>query len=134
MKAAGIARIPRAPSAIEERLWLLIIGADHLGPHGERCRFIRPEREFRFHPRRLWRFDFAWPEPKIAAECEGGTWANGRHNRGAGFEADCEKYNAATLLGWRVLRFTSEMVNDWRAIDVLREIVPMIPLADARGA
>jgi very-short-patch-repair endonuclease len=64
-------------------------------------------RQYRFAPPRKWAFDFAWPEYKVAIEIEGGTWINGRHNRGKGFEMDCEKYNAATLLGWRVFRFTS---------------------------
>ena len=27
--------------------------------------------------------------------CEGGTWCNGRHTRGKGFELDCYKYNTA---------------------------------------
>ncbi|MGH2544547.1 MAG: hypothetical protein ACRDIB_17280, partial [Ardenticatenaceae bacterium] len=52
------------------------------------------EREYRFCPGRRWRFDFAWPGPNVACEVEGGIWTAGRHNRGAGFAADCEKYNA----------------------------------------
>lgn len=68
-------------------------------------------REYQFAPHRKWRFDFAWPEKKIAVEIEGGTWSAGRHTRGTGFAADCEKYNAAALHGWRVLRFTGEMVR-----------------------
>lgn len=30
-------------------------------------------REHRFHPTRRWRFDFAWPDEKVALEVEGGT-------------------------------------------------------------
>lgn len=70
-----------------------------------------PETEYRFHDTRRWRFDLAFPDQRLAVEIEGGTWAFGRHNQPAGYESDCEKYNAALLLGWRVLRFTSSMIN-----------------------
>lgn len=62
--------------------------------------------EYKFHPKRKWRFDSAWPEKMIAVEFEGGIWTNGRHTRGKGYENDCEKYNNALLLGWRVFRLT----------------------------
>jgi hypothetical protein len=73
----------------------------------------QPEAEYRFHPVRRWLFDFAWPaHGKVALEVEGGTWlqGGGRHNRAAGYAKDCEKYNSAALLGWRVFRATPEMV------------------------
>jgi len=70
-------------------------------------------REFKFHPSRKWRFDFAWPDRKIAVEIDGGTGnIRGRHVRPAGFRSDCKKNNAATLLGWRILRGDSTMVRD----------------------
>lgn len=75
-----------------------------------------PQREFPFHPERKWRFDFADPKLKIAAECEGGVWTQGRHTRGAGFIADLDKYNAAALLGWLVLRFTRTQIASGEAI------------------
>ena len=78
-------------------------------------RLPAPEREYRFDDVRRWRFDFAWPDVLLAVEIEGGTWARGRHTRGSGFAADCEKYNAAALAGWRVLRYTADSVNDWSA-------------------
>lgn len=95
-------RIPRAESALEERLWYLLL-AEQLP--------VWPEREYRFHPTRKWRFDFAFVEAKLAIECEGGIWQGGRHTRGAGFEKDCEKMNAAAVLGWRVLRFTPGLLK-----------------------
>lgn len=61
---------------------------------------------------RQWRFDFAWPDKMLAVEVEGGTWAGGRHTRGSGFSKDCEKYNAATLLGWAILRGDAPMVRN----------------------
>lgn len=65
-----------------------------------------PEAEYRFHPTRRWRFDWAFPDQKVALEIEGGVWTGGRHTRGAGYVRDIEKYNHATLAGWRVLRVT----------------------------
>ena len=72
--------------------------------------------EHRFSPPRRWRFDFAWPDRKLAVEVEGGTFIGGRHTRGAAFEKDAEKYNEATLQGWRVLRVTPRMIADGRAM------------------
>lgn len=70
--------------------------------------------EYRFAPPRRWRFDFAHIESRVSIEIEGGTWNGGRHTRGRGFEADCEKYNTATLNGWRVFRLTANMItHEW---------------------
>jgi very-short-patch-repair endonuclease len=72
-------------------------------------------REFRFQPGRKWRFDLAcWPI-KLAIELHGGTWSGGRHTRGAGFQRDREKMNAAQVLGWSVLEFTTDDVLQGRA-------------------
>ena len=78
-----------------------------------------PKREFKFHPERKWRFDFAWPDAMLAVEAEGGVWTGGRHTRGGGFIADCEKYNAAALAGWRVLRFPACAIDAGSAIDMI---------------
>ena len=91
-----------------------------LGMHIRGNGLPEPEREYRFHPRRRWAFDFAWPAAMLAVEVEGGVWAQGRHTRGAGFIADCEKYNEATLIGWRVLRVTGQHIDDGSAIDWIR--------------
>ena len=60
--------------------------------------------EFQFHPKRKWRADFAHIDSKTLIEIEGGIWLQGRHNRATGFIADREKYNEATLSGWRIFR------------------------------
>lgn len=65
-------------------------------------------KEYRFHPKRMWRFDYAIPEHNVALEVEGGVWTNGRHIRAQGFLGDMEKYNTATLMGWKVLRTTPD--------------------------
>lgn len=70
-----------------------------------------PEREYRFHPERKWRFDFAWPEHRLAIEVNGGG-SRGRHNTIAGATADAEKNNEAVLLGWRVLVYTAKSIRD----------------------
>lgn len=84
---------------------------------------VSPLREWRFDPTRRYRFDFAWPAKKIAVEVEGGIWSNGRHTRPSGFANDCEKYNLAALNGWRVLRYTTEMVMNGTAITDVIEIL-----------
>ena len=65
----------------------------------------RPAFEYRFHPKRRWRIDIAYPEILLAIEIEGGVWTRGRHVRGKGFLGDIEKYNALTECGWHLLRY-----------------------------
>ena len=103
-------RLPKELSTGEEAF------ADHCRIYG-----LAPEREYKFAPGRKWAFDFAWPDSKLAVEIEGGTrFGKSRHSRGDGFERDARKYNAAALLGWRILRFTTAMVISGEAIDVVR--------------
>lgn len=85
-----------------------------------RAHQLNPAQEFKFHEYRKWRFDFCFPADMLAIEIEGGVWSGGRHTRGAGFTADMEKYNAATLQGWRVLRFTPAMVSSGEAIQMVK--------------
>ena len=87
----------------------------------EDTRLPDPITEYRFHLKRKWRFDFAWPDQKLAVEIEGGTYRKSRHTSGTGFHNDCEKYNAAVLEGWKVFRFDSRMVNSLDAIRTITE-------------
>ena len=72
--------------------------------------------EFQFHTTRKWRADFHIKNTKLLIEVEGGIWSGGRHTRGKGYIGDMEKYNAATMMGYQVLRFSTEQVTSGFAI------------------
>lgn len=76
-----------------------------------------PKTEYMFHPTRRWRFDYCWPKERLAVEVEGGAFVRGRHTRGKGFVQDMEKYNEATLLGYRILRYTPKGLLTRHAVD-----------------
>ena len=67
----------------------------------------QPVRQFIFHETRKWRFDFAWPQYKVAVEIDGGVYqtkATG-HRSISGVVSQMEKLNLAQIAGWKVLRF-----------------------------
>ena len=88
-----------------------------------------PEQQYKFHPTRKWRFDFAWPceYPDrgcgVAVEIDGGVWkiGGGRH----GGDTDREKMNCAGALGWLVLHATPAMLkhDPISVIDCLRRVL-----------
>ena len=85
---------------------------------------------------RRWRFDFAWPQYKLALEIEGlivmriggELVCKGRHASIGGFKDDCEKYAWATIFGWRVMRFEQSQVKDKTAIDMAVRALATLPL------
>lgn len=79
--------------------------------------------EYRFHPKRRWRFDYAIPEHKIAIEVEGGVWTNGRHTRGKGYINDMEKYNEAVIGGWRLIRVTPDQLITTYTLKAVNSII-----------
>ncbi len=89
------AKEPREPKAVPPRFAAMLTAAA----------LPLPVTEHRFHPTRLWRFDYAWPSARVALEVDGGIWVNGGHNRGAQMLKTWEKENtAAAFYGWRILR------------------------------
>lgn len=107
-----------------------------------------PAKEYRFHPVRLWRLDFAYPEKKIAVEIDGGGWGRvvvchrckqtvlrfvngrsfpvregGRHHTAKGVEADNEKKNALAELGWRVVTYNPIHIKNGSAISNLTAVL-----------
>jgi very-short-patch-repair endonuclease len=72
-----------------------------------------PTPEYRFHPTRKFRLDWAWVDAKVGLEVDGGIWTGGAHGRGTGITRDQEKTNLAAGLGWRILRCTpSKLMAD----------------------
>ncbi len=84
---------------------------------------LKPKREYVFAEGRKYRADFAWPGQKILVEIEGGTWINGRHNRGSSVEADYRKYNLAASQEWLVFRFSTYMIKSGEAIEIIKAAV-----------
>lgn len=71
-----------------------------------------PVEEFNFdkHIGRKHRFDFAWEFARVAVEVNGNAWqtrGGGRH----GNDADLEKLNLATSMGWRVFQVSPAMMK-----------------------
>jgi hypothetical protein len=92
--------------------------------------FVR-EYKFALDIGRMWRFDFCWPEYKVATECEGlvvtrrgeDLFVAGRHAHPAGFRSDCVKYATAMAMGWAPLRFEQTQVADMTALDMTRDML-----------
>lgn len=84
-----------------------------------------PERQYRFHDTRKWRFDFAWPAQRVACEVSGET----AHAHWRNMTKDAEKANAAVLGGWKVLTFTGSMVDSDPAgcVDVVKAALGVDP-------
>ncbi len=80
-----------------------------------------PVQEHKFHPTRKWRFDLAFLKEKLAVEVEGGIWIYGRHNRASTYFKDMEKYNNACLLGWYVLKLSTDMVKNGEGIEIINK-------------
>jgi len=83
-----------------------------------------PVAEYRFHPVRKWRFDFAWPEHRLYLEVQGGTWRKGGGaHTGAGAIRDMEKFSAATVLGWRPLFVQPHQLCRAGTVQMVREAI-----------
>lgn len=93
------------------------------------------EREYRFHPTRRWKSDFAifrdenWsagpvPElPILLVEVEGAIRGKpGRHQRIDGMTNDCEKYAEALALGMPTLRVMPSQVHSGEALRWIERI------------
>lgn len=84
---------------------------------------IKFKPEYQFYDNRKWRFDYLinGPDWIYGVEIEGAIWTRGRHTRGKGYQADMEKYNHASVLGFRLLRFSTAQVLDGTAREFLKK-------------
>ena len=83
-----------------------------------------PVAEFRFHPTRRWRFDWALVEQKVALEVQGGLFVQGRHARGAALLKEFEKLNTAAVMGWVVVFVTPQSLFS-EGPDLFRNLIKM---------
>lgn len=97
-------------------------GETVLVTHLRACK-INFEQEYKFHPKRKWRADFFITNTKILVEVEGGIWSGGRHTRGKGYLGDMEKYNEAAMMGFTVLRFSTEQVKSGLAVQQIEKMI-----------
>jgi very-short-patch-repair endonuclease len=99
-----------------------------------------PVAEYVFCKGRKFRFDYAWIEQKVALEVDGGTFKitkykdkngiirthrGGRHNTGKGFLNDCEKFNTAASMGWRILRTTPKELTSGKTIELIKKTLEL---------
>ena len=94
-------------------------------------RFGRPKSEYYFAtPYRYWHIDYAYPLLGVAIEIEGGTFTysddkKSSHLTGVGYADNCRKYSILSLLGWIVIRVTTDMLDRgeaWYLIDAALEM------------
>ena len=82
------------------------------------------DREYRFAADRKWRADFMVPASiedrfdgesvlsPLLIEVDGATWTMGRHNHPTSIAKEYERTAAAAINGYRMIRCTTEQVND----------------------
>lgn len=79
------------------------------------------EEEYRFHPEKRYRADFAIPSLKVLIEYEGLNSEKSGHTTIGGYTKDTEKYNLAQSMGWRIIRVT--VVNYKTVLQELQKFI-----------
>ena len=106
-----------------------------------RARKIPHVTQYMFHPTRKWRFDFTFPEKRLAVEVQGVTNiqynANGKpfiggHQSPQGMKNDLEKFDEAMRLGWNIYLCEQEMVKSGRALQTIEILLGLSQLAETK--
>jgi len=96
--------------------------------------------QYRFHEKRMWRFDFAFPEIQLAVEVQGVTNIQfhkgkpfiGGHQSPQGMKNDLEKFDEAMRLGWRVYQCEQQMVSSGRALQTIEILLGRARISEGR--
>lgn len=89
---------------------------------------IQVESEFYFARPRKWRSDFRVVGTKILIEFEGGLFKKraAGHSSVSGILRDVEKYNAAAIAGWTVIRITPKFIPTGEALKWVEDALKSI--------
>lgn len=80
--------------------------------------------EYIFNPERKWRFDYCWPEIKLAVELDGFGWG---HQSIGKLIGQYEKQNKAVQMGWKILRYNSSHLGSYdKCVDAVRQIMEVM--------
>jgi hypothetical protein len=94
-------RKPAVKKVSKEKQWMEIMLQEWCEKKGYEL-----VREYTFHPKRKWRYDYSIPSIMWAFEYNGIMSEKSRHTTHTGYTGDIEKLNAAQELGWKVFQFT----------------------------
>ena len=107
-------KIPKAPSEHEAR-FKLQLRANKI--------YVFKE-QYRFHPTRQWKIDFAFPSAKLGIELDGAIFGKkSGHNTGVGILRKMEKSNELQKMGWRIFSFSGDQVKSGYAINYILEVL-----------
>jgi len=87
-----------------------------------------PEFEHKFCERK-WRFDLVWIAGSLLAiEVQGGLFSGGAHVRGSRMLQEFDKWNRATVIGWRILFVTPQQLLTKQTVDMVRACLDLCPV------
>jgi hypothetical protein len=79
-----------------------------------------PQAEYKFHNKRKFKFDYAYPDLFIAIEVEGGVFTRQAHGSVKGILRDIEKYTLAASLGYKIIRVLPSKLLLQETMEIIR--------------
>lgn len=81
--------------------------------------------EYKFHPARRFRLDFAHLPSKTGIEINGGVWVKSKHSSGVGIQRDYEKQLIAASIGWVILPLSAASIQSDAALKLVRQAIEL---------